>query len=61
MSFVNLIPLLFIVVPERSEEGDINYQATSPDEGALVRGAAKNGFVFYTRKPTEIAVDTVHL
>lgn len=47
------------VVPERKEEGEINFQSTSPDEGALVRGAAKFSYIFNTRKPTEITIETV--
>jgi phospholipid-transporting ATPase len=49
-------------VPEKNEEGngeEINFQAASPDEGALVRGTAKNGFLFHTRRPTEIIINTV--
>uniref|UniRef100_A0A915D5Y4 Phospholipid-transporting ATPase n=1 Tax=Ditylenchus dipsaci TaxID=166011 RepID=A0A915D5Y4_9BILA len=53
------------VVPEKTEEGEMNYQASSPDEGALVRGASSLGYVFHTRKPKEIVVKTndedVHL
>lgn len=47
------------VVPEQDEEGKIRYQASSPDEGALVRGAASIGFIFHTRKPHCVIVKEV--
>ncbi|CAH8541065.1 unnamed protein product [Schistosoma rodhaini] len=39
----------------------INYQASSPDEAALVKAARTMGYVFTTRTPTEVVVkiDTV--
>lgn len=46
------------VVPEKKDE-DIIYQSSSPDEGALVRGAAALQFVFHTRKPQSIIVNVV--
>ncbi|XP_035230144.1 phospholipid-transporting ATPase IA-like [Stegodyphus dumicola] len=45
------------VVPEldpNSEE--LNYQAASPDEGALVKGAKQLGFVFTTRTPQYVII-----
>ncbi|KAJ3355905.1 hypothetical protein GGF32_001766 [Allomyces javanicus] len=38
-------------------KGEIKYQASSPDEGALVGGARSLGYVFHTRRPTSIAVN----
>jgi magnesium-transporting ATPase (P-type) len=44
-------------VPETDETGEnINYQASSPDENALVRGAAFQGFVFYKRTPEHLLI-----
>lgn len=48
------------VVPEH-KNGEIIYQSSSPDEGALVRGAATLQFVFHTRKPQSIVVSVVCL
>ncbi|CAK5122369.1 unnamed protein product [Meloidogyne enterolobii] len=50
--------MLACFVPEHKENGEINFQATSPDEGALVRMAANNSFIFNERRPTEIFVQT---
>ncbi|KAK6741578.1 hypothetical protein RB195_009443 [Necator americanus] len=46
------------VVPER-KNGKILYQCSSPDEGALVRGAAKLGFEFHTRQPQKVVVSVL--
>ncbi|KAJ2063155.1 aminophospholipid translocase [Coemansia sp. S146] len=57
--FFQLLATCHTVIPERQEsaEGGIEYQASSPDEGALVKGAALADFVFHTRKPRSIAVN----
>lgn len=48
------------VVPERGDnENTVSYQASSPDENALVNGAASQGFVFYKRTPESISVYAV--
>jgi phospholipid-transporting ATPase len=48
------------VVPEYDESGEnVNYQASSPDENALVRGAASQGFIFYKRTPDSMSVYAV--
>ncbi|XP_072050739.1 probable phospholipid-transporting ATPase IM [Amphiura filiformis] len=61
--FFRLLALCHTVMPERNEDGKkwgiqiLEYQAQSPDEGALV-GAARNfGFVFKSRTPTTITID----
>ncbi|KIH56217.1 phospholipid-translocating P-type ATPase, flippase, partial [Ancylostoma duodenale] len=46
------------VVPEK-KDGKILYQCSSPDEGALVRGAAKLGFEFHTRQPQKVTVSVL--
>lgn len=48
------------VVPER-EEDQIIYQASSPDEGALVKGAKGLGFVFAARTPHSVIIEAVSL
>ena len=57
--FLLILATCHTVVPETMENGEIKYQSSSPDEGALVRGAMSQGFVFHTRKPKEIVVKTV--
>ena len=46
--FVQLLAVCHTVIPEVSEEepGKIVFQASSPDEGALVKGAQTLGHVF---------------
>nr|CAD2144792.1 unnamed protein product [Meloidogyne enterolobii] len=56
--FMLMLACCHTVVPEHKENGEINFQATSPDEGALVRMAANNVFIFNERRPTEIFVQT---
>ncbi|VDP20153.1 unnamed protein product [Onchocerca flexuosa] len=51
-----MMAICHTVVPERDKNGGLQYQASSPDEGALVRAAATLGFVFHTRKPRSILV-----
>lgn len=51
--------MAILVVPEREDNGLIRFQASSPDEGALVRGAQHLGFVFHTRKPNKIIITMV--
>ncbi|KAJ1659306.1 aminophospholipid translocase [Dispira simplex] len=57
--FLALLATCHTVIPERSEEkpDQITYQASSPDEGALVEGAAVLDYKFHTRKPRFITVD----
>ncbi|KAI8324877.1 phospholipid-translocating P-type ATPase [Martensiomyces pterosporus] len=58
--FFQLLATCHTVIPEQgaasSASGEIEYQASSPDEAALVKGAATIGFVFHTRKPRSITV-----
>jgi phospholipid-transporting ATPase len=56
VEFLTLLATCHTVIPER--KGDkITYQASSPDEGALVQGAEMLDYRFTTRKPTTIYVD----
>ena len=56
--FLVLLSTCHTVIPERKEEkpGQITYQAASPDEGALVEGAVKLGYLFTNRKPRSVSI-----
>ncbi|ANB13695.1 aminophospholipid-translocating P4-type ATPase DRS2 [Sugiyamaella lignohabitans] len=55
--FFTLLASCHTVIPELKDNGKIKYQAASPDEGALVEGAASVGFKFTIRRPKFITVD----
>ncbi|KAF6779665.1 hypothetical protein AHF37_00862 [Paragonimus kellicotti] len=60
MSDDALLARLKTVVPEcNAEQPDqpLNYQASSPDEAALVKAARALGFVFTTRTPTGVSIE----
>jgi phospholipid-transporting ATPase len=44
--FFILLAVCHTVIPEKGEDREIMYQASSPDEAALVKGAKELGFVF---------------
>ncbi|OJJ50555.1 hypothetical protein ASPZODRAFT_54615 [Penicilliopsis zonata CBS 506.65] len=54
--FLTLLATCHTVIPERSDSSSdqIKYQAASPDEGALVEGAADLGYRFTNRKPRSV-------
>ncbi|KAI7850667.1 hypothetical protein BDC45DRAFT_546515 [Circinella umbellata] len=53
--FLILLAVCHTVIPERPNgDDDIVYQASSPDEGALVKGASTLGYTFHTRRPNSI-------
>ncbi|KAL4790404.1 hypothetical protein BDV19DRAFT_372322 [Aspergillus venezuelensis] len=56
--FLTLLATCHTVIPERSESDpeNIKYQAASPDEGALVEGAARMGYQFSNRKPRSVII-----
>uniref|UniRef100_A0A3Q3KBQ8 Phospholipid-transporting ATPase n=1 Tax=Monopterus albus TaxID=43700 RepID=A0A3Q3KBQ8_MONAL len=54
--FLTMMAVCHTVVPER-EEDQIIYQASSPDEGALVKGAKGLGFVFTARTPHSVIIE----
>uniref|UniRef100_A0A674JFM8 Phospholipid-transporting ATPase n=1 Tax=Terrapene triunguis TaxID=2587831 RepID=A0A674JFM8_9SAUR len=56
--FLTLLAVCHTVVPER-DENTIIYQASSPDEGALVKGAKKLGYIFTGRTPHSVIIDAV--
>uniref|UniRef100_A0A8D0BYH3 Phospholipid-transporting ATPase n=1 Tax=Salvator merianae TaxID=96440 RepID=A0A8D0BYH3_SALMN len=56
--FLTLLAVCHTVVPE-SDGNTIIYQASSPDEGALVKGAKKLGYVFTGRTPHSVIIDAL--
>lgn len=58
--FFTLLASCHTVIPEvNPKNGSIRYQAASPDEGALVEGAAQLGYKFIIRRPKSITIDIV--
>lgn len=56
--FLSLLATCHTVIPEvrDDKEGEIKYQAASPDEGALVEGAVLLGYRFVARKPRLVTI-----
>ena len=54
--FLTLLSTCHTVIPE-VDGPNIKYQAASPDEGALVQGAADLGFKFIVRRPKTVTVE----
>ncbi|XP_054754666.1 probable phospholipid-transporting ATPase IA isoform X2 [Lytechinus pictus] len=54
--FVTMMAVCHTVVPEKDLNDQIIYQASSPDEGALVEAAAKLGFRFIERTPDSVEI-----
>ncbi|KAK0417961.1 hypothetical protein QR680_013300 [Steinernema hermaphroditum] len=57
--FLTMMAVCHTIVPEYDESGQILYQGSSPDEGALVRGAASMKFAFHTRKPQSVVIKAI--
>uniref|UniRef100_A0A3B4VBU8 Phospholipid-transporting ATPase n=1 Tax=Seriola dumerili TaxID=41447 RepID=A0A3B4VBU8_SERDU len=55
-SFFRLLALCHTVMAEEKKEGELFYQAQSPDEGALVTAARNFGFVFRSRTPDSVSI-----
>ncbi|XP_061586600.1 probable phospholipid-transporting ATPase IM [Cololabis saira] len=55
-AFFRLLSLCHTVMAEEKTEGELSYQAQSPDEGALVTAARNFGFVFRSRTPDSISI-----
>ncbi|KAG1828470.1 Ca-transporting ATPase [Suillus variegatus] len=51
--FMVLLAVCHTVIPE-VRDGKMHYQASSPDEAALVAGAEMMGYQFHTRKPRSV-------
>lgn len=58
IEFLTLLATCHTVIPETQSDGTIKYQAASPDEGALVQGAADLGFRFDIRRPNSVSIST---
>ncbi|XP_051906198.1 probable phospholipid-transporting ATPase IM isoform X2 [Hippocampus zosterae] len=56
-AFFRLLALCHTVMTEEKTEGELHYQAQSPDEGALVTAARNFGFVFRSRTPETVTVE----
>ncbi|RKP32445.1 phospholipid-translocating P-type ATPase [Metschnikowia bicuspidata] len=57
--FFVLLSTCHTVIPEYNEKANsIKYQAASPDEGALVEGAASLGYEFTIRRPKGVTIYT---
>uniref|UniRef100_A0A671SDF5 Phospholipid-transporting ATPase n=1 Tax=Sinocyclocheilus anshuiensis TaxID=1608454 RepID=A0A671SDF5_9TELE len=56
-AFFRLLALCHTVMAEEKREGDLVYQAQSPDEGALVTAARNFGFVFRSRSPETVTIE----
>lgn len=54
--FFVLLSTCHTVIPEHKDNGGIKYQAASPDEGALVQGAADLGYKFTIRRPKSVTI-----
>lgn len=54
--FLILLSVCHTVIPEYSDDGEITYNASSPDERALVEGALRYGYVFIDRKPDSVVI-----
>ena len=55
------LALCHTVVAHAKDDGSLDYQAESPDEGALVRAASNYGFAFQHRTHTHVVVDVYGL
>ncbi|KAI5645123.1 cation transport ATPase (P-type) domain-containing protein [Phthorimaea operculella] len=53
--FLTMLVVCHTVIPEM-KDGQMNYHAASPDERALVLGAAAFGYVFETRTPQSLTI-----
>lgn len=54
--FLALLATCHTVIPEVQDDGTFEYQASSPDEGALVEGAARLGVPFVARSPSGLII-----
>lgn len=56
--FFTLLSTCHTVIPEVNERtGEVKFQAASPDEGALVQGAADLGYKFIIRRPKGVTIE----
>lgn len=58
--YILAMALCHTCLPERTDDGEVDYQASSPDELALVRGARDLGFVVTHRSSQSVTVQIPH-
>lgn len=58
--FILSMAICHTCLPERAEDGQMDFQASSPDELALVRGARDLGFVVTHRSSQSVTVQIPH-
>lgn len=56
--FLVMMAVCHTVIPEKKEDGSVHYNASSPDEKALVEGAKRYGYEFIARKPDSVVIKT---
>ncbi|KAI8270562.1 putative phospholipid-transporting ATPase [Colletotrichum sp. SAR11_239] len=61
MRYILAMALCHTCLPERNEDGEMDFQASSPDELALVRGARDLGFVVTQRSSQSVTVQMPHV
>lgn len=58
--FLTILSVCHTVIPERKDDSELDeeviYQASSPDEAALVKGVVKLGFKYLIRRPKSVTV-----
>lgn len=58
--YILAMALCHTCLPERAEDGQVDFQASSPDELALVRGARDLGFVVTHRSSQSVTIQIPH-
>eukprot|EP00095_Tigriopus_kingsejongensis_P007761 maker-scaffold154_size301342-snap-gene-0.15 protein:Tk07761 transcript:maker-scaffold154_size301342-snap-gene-0.15-mRNA-1 annotation:"isoform e" len=53
-NFLTLMSICHTVIPEKDDNGKVIYNASSPDEKALVEGGRRYGFEFLGREPDRV-------
>ncbi|CAI5443943.1 unnamed protein product [Caenorhabditis angaria] len=59
LEILKMMAICHTVVPEKKEGEELIYQSSSPDEAALVRGAATQKITFHTRQPQKVVCDVL--
>ncbi|KLJ09715.1 phospholipid-translocating ATPase [Blastomyces silverae] len=54
--FILALALCHTCIPERDDDGDISFQAASPDEAALVTAAKEMGYLVVERQPNSLTI-----
>ncbi|KAF4932706.1 putative phospholipid-transporting ATPase [Colletotrichum fructicola] len=61
MRYILAMALCHTCLPERNEDGEMDFQASSPDELALTRGARDLGFIVTQRSSQSVTVQMPHV